>query len=134
LLAAGVIRWHIPVAVLAGIVLPALVGHAVNPERYLSAPQHLLSGAAILGAFFIATDYVTSPNTPTGQLVFGFGVGLMTWIIRSWGGFPEGMAFAVLLMNALTPVIDRACRPRILGRRRDGRPLEPEAIDTRGSA
>lgn len=134
LLLARVIRWHIPVAVLAGIALPALIAHAVDPGRYLSAPQHLLSGAAILGAFFIATDYVTSPNTPLGRLVFGAGVGLLTWIIRSWGGFPEGMAFAVLLMNALTPVIDRYCRPRILGRRRDGRPLEPETAGTRGSA
>lgn len=125
MIAARIIRWHIPVAVLAGIAIPALIGHAINPERYLSVPQHLLSGAAILGAFFIATDYVTSPNTPTGQLIFGFGVGLMTWIIRSWGGYPEGMAFAVLLMNAMTPVIDRFCKPRILGRRSDGRPMEP---------
>jgi len=128
LLAAGVIRWHIPVAVLAGIALPALIGHAVNPERYLSVPQHLLSGAAILGAFFIATDYVTSPNTPPGQLIFGFGVGILTWIIRSWGGYPEGMAFAVLLMNAMTPVIDRFVRPRILGRNRKGQPLDPEVV------
>jgi RnfABCDGE-type electron transport complex D subunit len=134
LLAAGIVRWPIPVAVLAGIALPALIGHAVNPDRYLSVAQHLLSGAAILGAFFIATDYVTSPNTPLGQLIFGFGVGLMTWIIRSWGGYPEGMAFAVLLMNAMTPVIDRFCRPRILGRRPDGQPIDPEALDTRGSA
>ena len=132
LLAAGIIRWHIPVAVLAGIALPALIGHTINPERYLSMSQHLLSGAAILGAFFIATDYVTSPNTSTGQFIFGFGIGVMTWIIRSWGGYPEGMAFAVLLMNALTPVIDRFCRPRILGRRSDGRPLEPLA--EKGSA
>ena len=134
LLAAKVIRWHIPVAMLAGIAVPALIGHAIDPERYLSAPQHLLSGAAILGAFFIATDYVTSPNTPLGQLIFGLGVGLMTWIIRSWGGFPEGVAFAVLLMNALTPVIDRYVRPRILGRDRNGRPLEPEVLDAKGSA
>ena len=71
-------------------------------------------------------------HTWVQQLVFGLGVGLMTWVIRSWGGFPEGMAFAVLLMNALTPVIDRYARPRILGRRRDGRPLEPAAVDPRG--
>jgi RnfABCDGE-type electron transport complex D subunit len=125
LLALRVITWHIPVAVLAGIAAPALVAHAIDPARYLSAPVHLLSGAAVLGAFFIATDHVTSPNTPVGQAIFGFGVGLLTWVIRSWGGYPEGMAFAVLLMNALTPVIDRYCRPRILGRRRDG--TVPEA-------
>lgn len=129
LIAAGIIRWHIPVAVLAGIALPALIGHAIDPNRYLSVSQHLLSGAAILGAFFIATDYVTSPNTPLGQAIFGLGVGLLTWIIRSWGGFPEGMAFAVLLMNAMTPVIDRFCRPRILGRNRQRQPIEPELVE-----
>lgn len=124
LIAVRVITWHIPAAVLAGLALPAAIGHGLDPLHYLSVPAHLLSGAAVLGAFFIATDYVTSPNTPPGQLIFGFGIGLLTWIIRSWGGYPEGMAFAVLLMNALTPVIDRYCRPRILGRRRDGAALE----------
>lgn len=125
LIAAGVISWHIPLAVLAGLALPALIAHGLQPERYLSPATHLLSGASLLGAFFIATDYVTSPNTRLGQTIFALGIGLMTWIIRSCGGYPEGMAFAVLLMNALTPVIDRYCRPRILGRRRDGRPVEP---------
>jgi RnfABCDGE-type electron transport complex D subunit len=122
---AGVIGWQIPVAVLAGIAVPAAIAHGLDPARHLGATEHLLSGAALLGAFFIATDYVTSPNTAAGQLIFGLGVGLFTWIIRGWGGYPEGMAFAVLLMNALTPVIDRYVRPRILGRRRDGRELEP---------
>jgi len=124
LLLTGVITWHIPVAVLAGIALPALIGHGANPAHYLSPGVHLLSGASILGAFFIATDYVTSPNTTLGQLIFGFFVGLLTWIIRTWGGYPEGMAFAVLLMNAMTPVIDRFVKPRILGRTRAGKPLD----------
>lgn len=124
LLATGVISWQTPVAVLAGLVIPAAIGHAVDPAHYLSASAHLLSGAAMLGAFFIATDYVTSPNTTVGQLIFGFGIGLLTWVIRTWGGYPEGMAFAVLLMNALTPVIDRFAKPRILGRDRKGRPLD----------
>lgn len=127
LLASGVIGWHTPLAVLAGIAIPAAIGHAADPARYLDAASHLLSGAAVLGAFFIATDYVTSPNTGPGQIVFGLGVGLLTWIIRTWGGYPEGMAFAVLLMNALTPVIDRFVKPRILGRDRRGKPLEPAA-------
>jgi len=125
LLFAGVIGWQTPLAVLAGIALPAAIAHSVDPAHYLGVADHLLSGAAILGAFYIATDYVTSPNTAIGQLLFGLGVGLFTWIIRTWGGYPEGMAFAVLLMNALTPVIDRYVKPRILGRRRDGRELEP---------
>lgn len=129
LLATGVIRWHIPAAVLLGLLAPALLAHELAPERFLSAPHHLLSGAAVLGAFFIATDYVTSPNTALGQFVFGLGVGLLTWTIRSFGAYPEGMAFAVLLMNAMTPVIDRYIRPRILGRRRNGQPIEPAPVD-----
>ncbi len=128
LLASGIITWHTPVAVLAGLAIPAAIGHAVDPTHYLSVPSHLLSGAAMLGAFFIATDYVTSPNTGRGQIVFGFGIGFMTWVIRTYGGYPEGMAFAVLLMNALTPVIDRFVKPRILGRDRKGKPLDiPES-------
>lgn len=123
MLIAGIITWHTPVAVLAGLAIPAAIGHAVDPAHYLSASTHLLSGAAMLGAFFIATDYVTSPNTWAGQLVFGLGIGFLTWVIRSFGGYPEGMAFAVLLMNALTPVIDRFVKPRILGRDRKGKPL-----------
>ncbi|SBT05991.1 Electron transport complex protein rnfD (Nitrogen fixation protein rnfD) (fragment) [Candidatus Accumulibacter aalborgensis] len=71
----------------------------------------MVARVALLGAFFIATDYVTSPNTGAGQIIFGLGVGLLTWIIRSYGGYPEGMAFAVLLMNALTPVIGRQGKP-----------------------
>lgn len=123
LLVSGIITWHTPLAVLAGLAIPAAIGHAVDPAHYLSVSAHLLSGAAMLGAFFIATDYVTSPNTGSGQIVFGLGVGLLTWVIRSYGGYPEGMAFAVLLMNALTPVIDRFAKPRILGRDRKGKPL-----------
>jgi Na+-translocating ferredoxin:NAD+ oxidoreductase RnfD subunit len=110
---------------LAGIALPAVLAHGADPARYLDATTHLLSGGAILGAFFIATDYVTSPNTRIGQLLFGFGCGFLTFVIRTWGGYPEGVAFAVLLMNALTPVIDRYIRPRILGRDWRGAPLDP---------
>ncbi|QIK38545.1 RnfABCDGE type electron transport complex subunit D [Caldichromatium japonicum] len=119
-----IISWHIPFAMLTGIAIPALIAHEVDPARYLSASAHLLSGAAMLGAFFIATDYVTSPNTRIGQLIFGLGCGLLTWLIRTYGGYPEGVAFAVLLMNAMTPVIDRLVKPRIYGRDRKGRPLE----------
>lgn len=121
----GIISWHIPVAMLAGIAIPAAIGHAVDPARYLDATAHVLSGGALLGAFFIATDYVTSPNTRAGQLLFGFGCGFLTYVIRTWGGYPEGVAFAVLLMNALTPAIDRLVKPRIYGRNRKGVPLEP---------
>jgi len=121
-----IVTWHIPVAMLAGIAIPAAIAHSVDPTRYLDVTTQLLSGGALLGAFFIATDYVTSPNTKAGQLVFGAGCGLLTYIIRTWGGYPEGVAFAVLLMNALTPVIDRYIRPRILGRNWRGAPLDPD--------
>lgn len=124
LLVMRVITWHAPVGVLLGLAVPAAIAHALDPAHFLSASVHLLSGAAMLGAFFIATDYVTSPNTGWGQLVFGLGVGFLTFTIRTWGGYPEGMAFAVLLMNALTPVIDRFMKPRILGRTWRGQPLE----------
>ncbi|MBK7954686.1 MAG: RnfABCDGE type electron transport complex subunit D [Candidatus Accumulibacter sp.] len=127
LLGLRIITWHIPLAMLAAIALPAWLMHGLDPARYLDVGTHLLSGGAMLGAFFIATDYVTSPNTALGQLVFGAGVGFLTYVIRTWGGYPEGVAFAVLLMNALTPVIDRFIRPRIYGRDRRGTPLEIDA-------
>jgi electron transport complex protein RnfD len=85
-----------------------------------------MSGATFLGAFFIATDYVTSPVSKTGQLIFGAGVGMLAWLIRTYAGYPEGMAFAVLLMNSLSPIIDQYTRPRIFGRDRKGEPLPVE--------
>jgi RnfABCDGE-type electron transport complex D subunit len=127
MIARRVITWHIPAAMLLGVALPALIAHAVNPARYLDVLPHLLSGGIMLGAFFIATDPVTSPNTARGQFIFGLGCGLLTWVIRTWGGYPEGVAFAVLLMNAATPVIDRYVKPRIYGRDQRGRALQVRA-------
>ena len=123
LLVRRIISWHIPVAMLGSLFVIAAIFHAVNPERFGSGLFHLFAGASFLGAFFIATDYVTSPVSKTGQLVFGAGVGILTWVIRNFAGYPEGMAFAVLLMNSLTPIIDQYTRPRILGRDRRGQPL-----------
>jgi electron transport complex protein RnfD len=129
LMARRIISWHIPVGVLGTLFLLGSLAHALDPARYANGTFHLLSGASFLGAFFIATDYVTSPVSKTGQLVFGIGCGLFTWTIRSFAGYPEGMAFAVLLMNALAPIIDQYTRPRPFGRRRDGQalPLEEKA-------
>ncbi|MGE5489993.1 MAG: RnfABCDGE type electron transport complex subunit D [Actinomycetota bacterium] len=118
-----IISWHIPAAVIAGVVLPAALAHAIDPARYAGPLFHLFSGATFLGAFFIATDYVTSPSSKPGKLIFGAGCGLLTWIIRTYAGYPEGMAFAVLLMNALAPIIEQYTRPRVFGRARDGKPL-----------
>jgi RnfABCDGE-type electron transport complex D subunit len=125
LLRLRVFTWHIPAAMLAGVALPAAVMHAIDPLRHAGAEVHLLSGGLMLGAWFIATDPVTSPSSRGGQLLFGAGCGLLTFVIRTWGGYPEGVAFAVLLMNAVTPVIDRYLKPRIYGRTRKGEGFAP---------
>lgn len=124
LLRKGVIQWHIPVSLLVTVLLLSSIFHLWDGAHYLSPWVHLNSGALMLVAFFIATDYVTSPNTPQGQLIFGAGCGLLIFVIRSWGGYPEGTGFAVLLMNAVTPLIDHYIRPRIYGRYRNGKPLD----------
>jgi electron transport complex protein RnfD len=120
LIARRIITWQAPVAMLLGVAIPALIFNLINGNHYAGPMYHLLSGGLMLGAFFIITDPVTSPNTNTGQLIFGFGCGLLTWIIRTWGGYPEGVAFAVMLMNAATPIIDYYVKPRIYGRDRKG--------------
>jgi len=120
----GIIQWHIPFSLLATVATFASIFHLIDSQHYVSPFLHLNSGAMMCVVFFIATDYVTSPNTPTGQLVFGAGCGLLIFIIRTWGAYPEGAGFAVLLMNAATPLIDHYIRPRIYGRDRKGRPLE----------
>jgi electron transport complex protein RnfD len=114
-----VISWHIPVAMLGTLCGTALLFALGDPDGHPSAMFHLFSGAAILGAFFIATDPVTAATTPRGRLIYGAGIGLLTYIIRSWGGYPDGVAFAVLLMNAAVPVIDHYSRPRVLGHGKD---------------
>ena len=119
-----VITWQIPVSMLATLALLATLMHLIDPSRYPDAVFHLVSGAALLGAFFIATDLVTSPVSRAGQLIFGAGCGLLVYCIRTWAGYPEGVAFAVMLMNACTPVIDHYVRPRIYGRDRRGNPIE----------
>jgi Na+-translocating ferredoxin:NAD+ oxidoreductase RnfD subunit len=126
LIAKRIITWHAPVAMLLGVALPALIASTLAPASYAGPLLHILSGAVVLGAFFIITDPVTSPNTASGQFVFGLGCGLLTWIIRTWGGYPEGVAFAVMIMNAAVPVIDRYMKPRIYGRDRKGRALSVE--------
>lgn len=130
LLGARIITWHIPLAMLGTITVMALIFNAVDPQAYPDMWVHLLSGATLLGAFFIATDLVTSPVSPLGKIVFGVGCGALVYIIRTWAGYPEGVAFAVLIMNAATPLIDRYIRPRVYGRTRKGKPL---AYEERGS-
>ena len=117
LLYRGVIRWQIPVAMLAGVLVPALLAYLVAPERFGTPAFHVFSGATLLGAFFIATDPVSAAATTRGRLIYGAGIGLLTFAIRAFGTYPDGLAFAVLFMNAAVPLIDRYTRPRIYGRK-----------------
>jgi electron transport complex protein RnfD len=123
LLVRRVISWHIPVSLMGTVFFLAQLFNTLDPARYSSGLFHLISGATFLGAFFIATDYVTSPLSSPGKLIYGCGCGFFTWVIRTYAGYPEGMAFAVLLMNALTPIIDQYTRPRVFGRKHNGDPL-----------
>lgn len=124
LLLKRIISWHIPVSMLASLALLASIFNLINPHQYPNALYHLLSGATMLAAFFIATDLVTSPVTGRGQILFGAGCGALIFIIRTWAGYPEGAGFAVLLMNAMTPLIDHYIKPRIYGRTRKGEPIQ----------
>ena len=112
-----VITWHIPAAYLLTVLVYAAILHAVSPATSVSPLFHLLSGGLILGAFFMATDMVTTPLTKRGMLIFGIGCGVITMLIRTvkTGAYPEGVSFAILIMNAFTPLINRATRNRVFG-------------------
>jgi Na+-translocating ferredoxin:NAD+ oxidoreductase subunit D len=110
-----IIRWQIPCAVLLGVGVPATLFWLVDPSAYPPPAFHLVSGATMLCAFFIATDPVSAATSRSGRLVYGFGIGLLIFVIRSWGGFPDGVAFAVLLMNMAVPAIDHFTHPRTYG-------------------
>lgn len=112
LVARRIVSWRIPFGVLTSLALIALVMHGLDDERFHPALLQLFSGATMLGAFFIATDPVTAATTPRGQLVYGFGVGALIFVARHWSNYPDGVALAVILMNALAPLIDRLTRPR----------------------
>ncbi|MBW2530420.1 MAG: RnfABCDGE type electron transport complex subunit D [Deltaproteobacteria bacterium] len=118
LLARKVISRHIPVSFLAAVAVFAAVSTGVDDSRYAGVLFHLFTGGVIIGAFFMATDYVTSPMFPLGKIIFGLGCGILTMVIRLWAGYPEGVSFAILLMNATVPLIDRYTRPRKFGARR----------------
>ena len=115
LLYKGVIRWHIPVGMLAGLAVCALLFYVFDRDSYTAPAFHLFAGGAMLGAFFIATDPVTASTTDRGRLIYGVGIGVLTYIIRTWGGYPDGVAFAVLLMNMAVPTIDHYTQPRVFG-------------------
>ena len=109
-----IITWHIPVSIIGTVFVFSGVMHLVNPA-YADPFAVILSGGLMLGAIFMATDYVTSPMTHKGQLVYGVSIGLLTIVIRNWGSYPEGMSFAILIMNAFTPLINNYMKPKRFG-------------------
>ncbi len=110
-----IITWHIPVSIIVTVFVFAGIMHMVDPEKYVSPILQLLSGGLMLGAVFMATDYVTSPMSKKGMLIYGVCIGLLTVVIRLFGAYPEGMSFAILIMNAFTPLINTYCKPKRFG-------------------
>jgi electron transport complex protein RnfD len=111
-----IITWEIPVSFLGSVVVFSGILWLYNPNQYADPLFHLLTGGIMLGVFFMATDMVTSPMTSKGQLIFGAGVGVITIIIRIWGAYPEGVSFAILLMNAVVPHLNNAFKPKRFGK------------------
>ncbi|MBQ4358536.1 MAG: RnfABCDGE type electron transport complex subunit D [Paludibacteraceae bacterium] len=109
-----IITWHIPVSIVATVFILSGIMHAVNPV-YANPVAEILSGGLLLGAIFMATDYVTSPMTAKGQIIYGICIGFLTLMIRDFGAYPEGMSFAILIMNAFTPLINNYCKPKRFG-------------------
>lgn len=109
-----IITWHIPVSILATVFVFSGLLHLANPV-YANSVATLLSGGLMLGAIFMATDYVTSPMTHKGQIIYGVAIGFLTVVIRNWGAYPEGMSFAILIMNAFTPLINTYVKPKRFG-------------------
>lgn len=110
-----IITWHLPTAFLVSVALIAAVFYLSDASRFADPAFHLFSGATMLCAFFIITDPVSGPTTPRGKLIFAAGIGLMTYIIRVYGGYPDGVAFAVIFFNICVPLIDAYTQPRVFG-------------------
>ena len=110
-----IITWHIPVSILATVFVFTGILYLINPTVYVNTFIHLLSGGLLLGSIFMATDYVTSPMSKNGMIVYGIGIGLLTAVIRIFGSYPEGMSFAILIMNAFTPLINSYIKPKHFG-------------------
>lgn len=125
LLQQRLITWHMPAAFIAALGLLAGVAHLINPDQYAGPLFHLLTGGAMLGAFFIVTDPVSGSTTPRGKLYFAAGIGLLTWVIRTFGAYPDGIAFAVLLMNICVPLIDMYTQPPVFGHKADSKGGRP---------
>ena len=111
-----IISWHIPVSILGTVFLFTGILWMANPERFADPVFHLLTGGLMLGAIYMATDYVTSPMNPRGMLIYGAGIGLVTVLIRVFGAYPEGVQFAILIFNGFTPLINKYLKPRRFGK------------------
>ena len=124
LLARKIITWHIPVGMLLALfVLSGIFNTAVDADNYAGVLFHLLSGGTMLGAFFIATDPVTAATSNRGKFIYGMGIGTLTYVIRTWGGYPDAVAFGVLLMNLVAPTLDYYTQPRTYGHSRPNKGL-----------
>jgi|TARA_B110000014_G_scaffold257921_1_gene243252 Na+-translocating ferredoxin:NAD+ oxidoreductase subunit D len=110
-----IITWHLPITFILSLILISSIFWLIDPNRYLSPFTHLVSGGTLLCAFFIITDPVSGPTTPKGKLFFAFGVALLVYLIRVFGGYPEGIAFAVIFMNICVPLIDSLTQPKVFG-------------------
>lgn len=110
-----IITWQIPVSILATVLVFTGIMHLADPTRYVDPLIHLMSGGLLLGSIFMATDYVTSPMSKNGMLVYGVGIGILTTVIRVFGSYPEGVSFAILIMNAFTPLINSYIKPKHFG-------------------
>lgn len=115
-----IISWHLPTAFLGALAVMSLAFYTADPAHFANPLFHLMSGASMLCAFFIITDPVSGPTTPKGKLYFAAGVGILTYLIRVYGGYPDGVAFAVLLMNMCVPLIDAHTQPRVFGHHTSG--------------
>ncbi|HZV54759.1 MAG TPA: RnfABCDGE type electron transport complex subunit D [Rhodocyclaceae bacterium] len=116
-----IITWHMPAAFLGTLALIAGIASTAGPDKLAGPLFHILTGGAMLGAFFIVTDPVSGATTPKGKLIFAAGIALLTWIIRVFGAYPDGIAFATLLMNICVPLIDMATQPPVFGHKNDGK-------------
>jgi len=110
-----IITWHIPVAIIGTVLIFTGILHSIDPLKYANPIIHILSGGLLLGAIFMATDYVTSPMSKKGMIVYGIGIGILTTVIRLFGSYPEGVSFAILIMNAFTPLINSYMKPKHFG-------------------
>ena len=110
-----IITWHIPVSILGTVAIFTGILYGINSEAFADPAFHLLTGGLMLGAIFMATDMVTSPMTGKGMIIFGVGIGIITVLIRVWGAYPEGVSFAILIMNAFVPLINNATKPKRFG-------------------